>query len=221
MKRVLKDSLSKAFDSIQDDRYQEYLQHFMAIAPQDSEEVFKRFLFSFLSVQINWELNVKLYQELENYDWSRGEEPIKQLFIKEGVGFQNTRPRFIHDFATKFHEDSKPLLRGEETWQAYRARLNRTVCGLAIAKLSFTAEMYSPDQSSIVCLDRHMLREVFLIEKTKYGISCNVTNYKKYEQMWVKESQARGMAPAIARLLYWDQYMGYEDSLFWSKVFVE
>ena len=64
MKRGVKDSIAKAFDSMSDAGYRAYFEHFKAIQPRNAEEVFRRFLFSFLSVQINWQLNVKLYREL-------------------------------------------------------------------------------------------------------------------------------------------------------------
>ena len=216
----IKESIKHAYDSLDDVGYRAYLEHFKAIQPRTGEEVFRRFLFSFLSVQINWQKNVTLYRALEDYDWSLGVKPIQALFKQEGVGFQNTRPRFIMDFADRYHDNTDSLHKQEsENWIAYRARLDHNICGLAKAKLSFTAEMCYSETSELICFDRHMLREVFFTKRSKHGYNCNYTNYKKYEKLWVKEGHARGMAPAVARLLYWDRYQGYEDSLFWTEVF--
>jgi thermostable 8-oxoguanine DNA glycosylase len=221
MNKILKDSVSRAFDTMNDKAYVAYLEHFKAIQPKDSKDIFERFLFSYLSVQTPWQKNILLYKELKDYNWANGEDPVRDLFIREGIGFQNTRPRFITTFVRDYKADPELYIKkDDESWPMYRARLDKKVCGLAKAKLSFVAEMCYPEDSELVCFDRHMLREVFRIKKRKYGIDCTITKYRKYEQMWIREARARGMAPAVARLLYWDQLQGYESSLFWTEVFI-
>jgi thermostable 8-oxoguanine DNA glycosylase len=220
MNKVLKDSVARAFDTLGSTGYKAYLEHFKAIQPETEKDIFERFLFSFLSVQTPWQKNVLLYRELKDYNWDEGEGPVRDLFIREGIGFQNTRPRFITKFVRDYHEDPGFYIKkDDESWARYRARLDKKVCGLAKAKLSFVAEMCYPEDSEIICFDRHMLREVFRVKKGKFGIDCTATKYRKYEQMWNREARARDMAPAVARLLYWDQFQGFEDSLFWTEVF--
>lgn len=219
--KVNKKAVQEAFKTLDPKGYIAYLEHFRAIKPSNEEEVFQRFLFSFLSVQTPWQSNVNLYKKLQGYDWDVSRENLVQIFKNEGVGLQNNRAGYLYDFVSKYKKDAQFFIKKEEEgWLDYRDRLNKKVKGLAKAKLSFTFELLYPETSELVCFDRHMLARVFNVEKTKYGIDCSYTQYKEFEKVWKEEAWARSMAPAIARLFYWDKIQGFENSLFWSEVFV-
>lgn len=216
------DKVRKAFSELPADGYRAYLAHFKRLKPSGPEEVYRRFLFSFLSVQTDWMMNVELYRALRDYDWREGVEPVKAYFKKVGAGFHETRPMRLHAFHTAFWESPEWFQKSPlESWVAYRDRLDSTVNGLSNAKLGFVAEMMYPDTSELVCLDRHMLRGVFDVSSTRWGVRCPRKRYLEYERRWVDEARWRGMAPAVSRLLHWDRALGFDNSLFWTEVFDE
>jgi thermostable 8-oxoguanine DNA glycosylase len=217
----LRDSTNKALDDVSSERYKAYLEHFNAITPKSGREVFNRFIFSYLSVQLSWEKNVSLYKMLEDYEWANGPEGVVSVFREIGAGFHKTRPFAMDLFAKRYSHDYSLLLKSPtESWETYRTRLVASIPGLAHTKVSFAAEMIYPEQSRLICLDRHMLGNVYGVKRTKHGIQCTYRDYKRYERAWCRGCDKRGVAPAVARLAYWDKFKGYENSLFWSEVFV-
>lgn len=211
----------EALDTLSWKGHEAYRTHFLSLKPMNHEETFLRFLFCFLSVQLSWETNVLLYNQLKDYDWEKGPEPVKDMFIKAKAGFHNTRPYYICAFADAFKTHPGVFSkREEEDWRTFRRRLDKSVKGLSWAKLSFALELCYPETSELVCLDRHMLRDVFGEKRTRWGVRVSLSGYERYETAWVRECGKRNMMPAIARLLYWDRRKGFDDSLFWTEVFV-
>jgi thermostable 8-oxoguanine DNA glycosylase len=210
-------NINEALDRITPEVHEWYLTHFTSVNKDNPEDYFRLFLFAYLSVQMSWQNNVKLYDRLKDLSWLENYLELRTVFVEEKVGMHNKRPVFIQDFAEKFFQDPSSFhKRDEETWQDFRKRLDKRIRGLSTAKISFTMEMAEPT-TEIVCFDRHMLHRIFEVKKTEHGVQCSDKDYKRFERMWLRECRKRNMLPAIARLAYWDTLQGYDNSLYWSQ----
>jgi thermostable 8-oxoguanine DNA glycosylase len=192
------------------------LSYFLDIAPIDHADYIRRWLFAYATIRNGWQQSLRLYQELEDLAWVDDKDKLRAAIVRGKAGFHNVRVRYIWDFIEKFRSDPDTFFPAEgETWVSFRNRLVGSTLGIGLAKVSFTLEMTWPEQCRVVCLDAHMLR--------LYGESPNQSlrqaDYEKVEAHWVAESVKRGMAPAIARAVYWDSVQSQNNSHYWGKVF--
>ena len=190
-----------------------------SIDPVTPHDVFRRYLFAYTTVNLSWQSSVKLYTELVALDWPARESEIRDVFIASRVGFHDTGPRYIADFAAKYFKGVNYLRfmhRPSQSWTELRRRLEKDILGLGLIKISFTMELCYPQDSEIVCLDRHMLNRIFHKDPAK---ACSTAQYEYYEQQWVRCCRHYGQAPAIVRLAYWDRMQGRRSPDYWAHVF--
>jgi len=83
---------------------------------------------------------------------------------------------------------------------------------LGQAKTSFAIEMLYPTEAKVVCMDTHLF-QIYGLNQTK-----DAKKYKTLEADWIARSEARGLAPYMARCLYWDKNQNRKNSRYWSKV---
>lgn len=211
--------VQEAILSLEPELLARYEEHFVnELRPDGHQDLFRRFLFAYLSVQTAWETNVRLYNRLKDLHWIKNDEDyLRQLFEEERCGRHNNRARYIHDFTTKFWARPEWFYPQDgEKWQDFRKRLNKAMLGLAHTKISFVIEMVWPE-ADCVCLDRHMLAKLFRARRTKYGYNPSPTKYRKFESQWCRFCKQRGIKPGLARLAYWDKLQGQKDPSFWTE----
>ena len=211
------DLISAAVQSVEPERHDWYREHFGAINPFEHDELFRMFLFARTTVNLSWESSVRLYDALQDLSWVGGPQTdLTNTIIECKTGLHNTISDSIYKFSNVFYDDPSLFYRGDETWLNYRDRLVKALNGLSITKVSFVIEMCWP-QADVVCLDRHMLRGVFKVRKSKYGYQVGAPMYRKFEKEWVKACKRLSKLPGITRLAYWDSLQGYDNPLFWTR----
>lgn len=201
-------------ESVGDSRYRAYEEAFAGLVPHTDADLFRRFLFVFLSVNMPWEHNVSLYNKLKSLWWFDSPGKVRKVFLDERCGLENTRSVQIVDFANVFVEHPKWFWKtAEESADRYRERMMDAVPGLGITKVSFLMELVYPD-SACVCLDRHMLKRVFGYFRPDRPAEGR---YRRYENIWVRESRGMQRKPGITRMACWDALLGYTSHTFWSS----
>lgn len=203
------------------ERYLEYKDYFISIAPETPEDIFRRFLFAQCTVNMAWMKSVELYQELAYAVWPKPESEVIDVFRQLHTGLETARGRQVAMFGNKIYENDniRTLFTKQpnETWTMFRDRGVKAMPGLGYAKFSFSCELCWPEDSECVCLDRHMFNHVFKYSGAKSGVSKQM--YIRLETAWNSACRRVGMAPAIARLACWDSLVGQTDAKFWACVF--
>ena len=127
---------------------------------------------------------------------------------------QNNRTNYIGTFSDKFwgNPDDYLCRADGEGWSEWRDRLAKKILGLGKAKTSFAIEMLFPLEAQVVCMDTHLF-QVYGLNQTK-----DAKLYNAIEADWLDRSEQRGIAPYMARCLYWDKNQKRKNSRYWSKV---
>ena len=206
-----KDELTAELENLDQatlDRYEEY---FGRMKPMTDEDVMRRFLFAYLSIQTSWEANVRLYLRLRDLSWLNGvEEDLRRVFVEERTGMYNHRPARIWEFGMMWKSNPSVLHRIKgESWEGYRDRLCRTLIGLGNAKIGFAIEMCWPE-ADCVCLDRHMLGKFF--GRRNPVISSD--QYRALERRFCKACKSR--KPGLVRMALWDRMKGQSSPAYWA-----
>ena len=204
------DALFNSFDSDEVERYKTYWE---SIKPQNDTEVFRRWLFAFMSVHTSWESNVRGYEAVKDWTkWVNRDDELERLLVESRVGLHKNRTRFLSQFAHKFWNDPDWYKFRGGNWQFFRDRLVKNILGLGIAKVSFALEMIYPNETKVTCMDTHLF-QAFNLDQTK-----DARNYKLIEKYWLDMCGMWNVPSTIARAIYWDRKQGKTDSRYWSYV---
>jgi hypothetical protein len=206
--------VEKFFENLDYSGVPVYRDYWRSIAPDNDSEVFKRWLFAFMSVHTSWKANMAGYNAIKDWwKWINKWDELYRLIDDSRVGMQNNRLRFISEFAHKFWENPNRYKKQEdESWTEFRNRLKELTLGLGKAKTSFALEMCYPTLAKITCLDTHMF-QAYGLDQTK-----DLRQYDAIEQHWVDMCNMWNVSPYIARCIYWDQKQNKSDSRYWSVV---
>lgn len=200
------------FVSLDKETVDKYKEYWSSVAPKNRGEEFKRWLFAFMSVHTSWKSNVAGYNAIKDYKaWKGDDKKLLQLIKDSGVGLHNNRTRYISAFAKEFWDNKKWYnKKKDETWVAYRNRLESTILGLGPAKTSFSLEMCYPTEAHVTCLDTHLF-QVYGVDQSK-----DLRLYSTLETHWLDMSRMWNVPAYIARCIWWDRKQGKEDSRYWS-----
>jgi hypothetical protein len=197
-------------------RYEEY---FNTLAPQDQDEVFRRWLFAYASVHTSWKYNVILYEKLRDLSWLGRPEQLLKRIVESRAGLHNNRTKFIHAFSMFFYDHPGWFAKSPwENWIGYRDRLMEYAPGLGIAKTSFALELTHFHTAGTVCFDTHALQ---LYGLTPTEISKGRPSDKMIrdmEQHWITTCNMFKVSPVTARWLYFDLRQNRTNSRYWSHV---
>lgn len=201
------------------ERYGRYL---TGIKPQNTDEEFRRWLFTYASVHTTWRINCKLYRKLEDMTWLHDSQALQQRIMEAGAGMHNKRTEYISSFSDFFYHHPRWFHKSRyEDWWEYRNRLVEAVPGIGQAKASFWIELKYPLESQVICVDTHVL-QLYGFSTTHIQQShVNKREMDAIEQHWAKSCAECGIAPVIARWIFWDRKQGQTDSRYWSYVFEE
>ena len=179
-------------------------------------EYFKRWVFAIMSVHTTWESNVRGYIEaMKDLSWTIDKDFLEQMVINGKVGMYERRNRGLWELAQKFRANPKQFYkRKNETWQECRNRLIGTIFGLGNAKTTYALSLAYPTEAELCCLDVHLLR--FMGHDPSNGHPSNLSIYQAMEDEWLERCYKYGVAPNVAREIYWNKVQGRRNSRYWS-----
>ncbi len=223
---ILTDKVSSFFDSIKDKEVESYTDYWAELKPQTQVAAFKRYLFAFMSVHTTWKNNCKGYNAIKQFNkwtlekgeqlelWNYNSDALFKRIEETRVGMQNNRTNYIGLFNDTFWDAPSNFIARDssESWIEWRDRLSKKILGLGKAKTSFAIEMLYPTEAKVVCMDTHLF-QIYGCDQTK-----DIKKYETLEADWIARSDARGLAPYMARCLYWDKNQNRKNSRYWSKV---
>lgn len=97
------------------------------------------------------------------------------------------------------------LLKGDETWNAYRLRLKKSVLGLGLAKASFAACLLYPLQADLGCVDTHICKIYLKVSQFK---QLGIAKYLKVESKIRAIAIKASINTFLAQWLIWDHTRG-------------
>ena len=214
------------FAQIKDKDIESYNDYWGELKPQSNNAAFRRYLFAFMSVHTSWKNNCKGYNAIKQFTnwtlekgeqlelWNYNSDDLFRRIEATRVGMQNNRTNYIGRFSDAFWDNPSDYLarNSNEGWTEWRDRLAKKILGLGKAKTSFAIEMLFPLEAQVVCMDTHLF-QVYGLNQTK-----NSKLYNDIEADWLERSEKRGVAPYMARCLYWDKNQNRKNSRYWSKV---
>ena len=214
------------FESIRDKDIQSYNDYWGELKPQSDNASFRRYLFAFMSVHTSWKNNCKGYNAIKQFTnwtlekgeqlqlWNYNSDDLFRRIEATRVGMQNNRTNYIGLFSDTFWDNPSDYLarNSNEGWTEWRDRLAKKILGLGKANTSFAIEMLFPLEAQVVCMDTHLF-QVYGLNQTKHS-----KLYNEIEADWLDRSEQRGIAPYMARCLYWDKNQNRKNSRYWSKV---
>jgi len=208
------------FDNFPKDKVVKYKEYWESVRPQNVEDIFRRYLFSFMSVHTTWESNVKGYLAVKDFnDWIDDKELLLHKIKESGVGLHNNRTEYIWYFKDRFWANPKEFYFTSKKYHVKkRDSIVSKIKGISWAKISFSLEQIHPLDCRVLCLDIHMLR-LYGMENLKYKTGAGLKEYKKAERHWIVNCGRLKVPSYIARSIYWDQLQNQEDSRYWSWVF--
>jgi ATP-dependent Clp protease ATP-binding subunit ClpA len=91
-------STSKAdefFKNFPKDKVVAYKDYWETVRPKNNDDIFRRYLFSFMSVHTTWKSNVNGYNAIKNFsDWMDNKEALREKIKNSGCGLYNNRTKF-------------------------------------------------------------------------------------------------------------------------------
>lgn len=208
------------FETFPRDKVVKYKEYWESVRPQNNDDIFRRYLFSYCSVHTTWQGNIKGYNAIKNFnEWIDDKDALREKLHKSGVGLHNNRTNYIWDFSTKFWANPKDFYLTTKKYHVKkRDSIVSKISGIGMAKVSFALEMIHPNEARALCLDVHMLR-LYDMEHLKYNKSrSGMESYKKAERHWMVNCGKLKVPSYIARSIYWDDLQKKEDSRYWSFV---
>lgn len=208
------------FETFPRDKVVSYKEYWESVRPQNVEDIFRRYLFSYCSVHTTWQGNVKGYNAIKNFsEWIDNKDSLREKLHKSGVGLHNNRTNYIWDFSQQFWANPKDFyFTTKKGHVKKRDSIVSKIKGIGLAKVSFALEMIHPNEARALCLDVHMLR-LYDMEHLKYNKSrSGIDSYKKAERHWMVNCGKHKIPSYIARSIYWDALQKKDDSRYWSFV---
>ena len=202
------------------DKVVSYKEYWESIRPQNNADIFRRYLFAYMSVHTTWKSNVAGYNAIKNFnEWLDNQELLREKIKNSGCGLYNNRTKFIWDFKDKFWANPKNFYFTAKKYHVKkRDQIVNNISGLGTAKVSFALEQSHPNECRVFCGDTHML-ELYGMKTLTYQSKKGLDLYKKMERHWSISCGKIGVPAYIARSIFWDIKQNKEDSRYWSYVF--
>lgn len=202
------------------DKVVSYKEYWESIRPQNNADIFRRYLFAYMSVHTTWKSNVAGYNAIKNFnEWLDNQELLREKIKNSGCGLYNNRTKFIWDFKDKFWANPKNFYFTTKKYHVKkRDQIVNNISGLGTAKVSFALEQSHPNECRVFCGDTHML-ELYGMKTLTYQSKKGLDLYKKMERHWSISCGRIGVPVYIARSIFWDIKQNKEDSRYWSYVF--
>ena len=179
-------------------------------------ECFKRWVFAIMSVHTTWESNVRGYEyATRDMSWTLDKETLSKMITDARVGINHRRNKGLWQLVEKFRENPNQFYKqDDETWQECRNRLVGSIYGLGNAKTTYALALSFPTEAQLCCLDVHLLR--FMGHDLSNGHASSLKVYEEMENEWLARCNKYGVAPNVAREIYWNKVQGRRNSRYWS-----
>ena len=143
----------------------------------------------------------------------KGKITLKDIASKiTNGGMQHRKAKLIKNICDTKAYDSTPI---DNNWIHWRDYHREQLWGIGNAKISFAAELIDPLNSTIICIDRHILH-AFGQDKEK---APPLDEYMEMEDIWLYLSKSIDISPVLARFIYWDCYIqNKSNSKYWSQI---
>jgi thermostable 8-oxoguanine DNA glycosylase len=215
-----KSKADQFFANFPRDKVVSYKEYWESLRPQNTDDIFRRYLFAYCSVHTTWKGNCSGYQAIKNFnEWIDDKEILRNKLANSGVGLHNNRTRYIWYFSQKFWTNPSDFyFTSKKGHVKKRDQIVNNILGLGMAKVSFALEMIHPNEARVLCGDVHQLR-LYNMEHLSYNKSKEgVSKYKKMEGHWSINCGKLKVPSYIARSIYWDNLQEKTDSRYWSYV---
>ncbi len=212
-------AVEAAFEQYSNSDAYRYVDYWERMEARTDAQLFRRFLFAYMSVHTTWESNVTGYRAIADFEpWLKDRPTLRGAIVRSGAGLHNNRAAWIGKFSDDYWASPERFRRQvRESWPAYRSRLESVITGLGPAKVSFALELASPLDAEVLCLDVHMLRLYGVRDPSK----LKAGQYERLEADWVARARAVELPPFIIKQMHWDRLQGKPDSRYWSHVMEE
>lgn len=144
-------------------RYEAYAS---AIDTGESDRaVYWRIVFSILSVHSPIDATFEAYRSIRAWRARYSRVPSQDTLVKllrhsrgvDGVVlYPNNKAEYLRAFSLAWERDKSTFTRNGATDAEWRARIQRNVKGLGLAKASFAVALSNPSTSDICCIDTHI-----------------------------------------------------------------
>ena len=208
--------VDKFFDSLNANVVEKETEYWQDLTIQNDAENFARWVFAIMSVHTTWESNVRGYNvAMQDLSWTISKKALKQMVIDARVGMFTRREKGLWELAQKFRSNPKQFYKKKnETWQECRNRLVGTIYGLGNAKTTYALALAHPTEAELCCLDVHLLR--FMGHDLGKGHASSLKAYQGMEDEWLERCETHGVAPNVAREIYWNKVQNRRNSRYWS-----
>ena len=205
------------FKNFPRDKVVAYKDYWQSVKPKTNADIFRRYLFSFMSVHTTWKSNVNGYNAIKNFsDWIDDKEILREKIKNSGCGLYNNRTKYIWDFKDQFQENPTDFyFTAKKGHVKKRDSIVNKIKGLGSAKISFSLEQIHPNECRVFCGDTHML-ELYGMKTLTYQSKAGLSLYKKMERHWSINCGKLGVPLYIARCIFWDAKQNKTDSRYWS-----
>jgi hypothetical protein len=206
--------IDKFFDNLSLSLVKRETDYWDKLTIDSDAEYFNRWVFAIMSVHTTWESNVNGYNvAMQNFSWTIDKKRLEQMVIDGRVGMYHRRNKGLWQLVQKFRSNPKQFYKKKnETWQECRNRLVGSIFGLGNAKTTYALALGFPTEAQLCCLDVHLLR---FMGHDMDG-QPNLKIYQAMEDEWLDRCNKYGVAPNVAREIYWNKVQGRRNSRYWS-----
>lgn len=208
--------LDRFFDKLSLKLVKTETDYWNSLSVDSHAECFKRWVFAIMSVHTTWESNVRGYEyATRDLSWTLDKDVLAKMVTDARVGINKRRNIGLWQLVEKFRENPNQFYKqADETWQECRNRLIGSIYGLGNAKTTYAIALSNPIESQLCCLDVHLLR--FMGHDLTKGHTKNIKDYQEMENEWLDRCDKYGVAPNVAREIYWNKVQGRRNSRYWS-----
>lgn len=206
--------IDKFFDNLSLSLVKRETEYWDKLTIDSDAEYFNRWVFAIMSVHTTWESNVNGYNvAMQDFSWTIDKKKLEQMIIDGRVGMYHRRNKGLWQLVQKFRSNPKQFYKKKnETWQECRNRLVGSIFGLGNAKTTYALALGFPTEAQLCCLDVHLLR---FMGHDMDG-QPNLKIYQAMEDEWLERCTKYGVAPNVAREIYWNKVQGRRNSRYWS-----
>jgi thermostable 8-oxoguanine DNA glycosylase len=207
----------KFFASFPMDKVVSYRNYWDSITPQNTNDIFRRYLFAFTSIHTSWAGNVRGYNSIKNFsEWVEDKELLRQKLKDSRCGLYNNRTEHIWDFKDQFFNNPKDFILNSKKYHIKkRDSIVDKLKGIGTAKVSFALCMIHPLFARTLCGDTHIL-EMYGMKHLTYKTKEGFRKYRKMEQHFSVNCGKLNVPVEIARAIFWDIKQGQESSRYWT-----
>lgn len=208
--------VSRWIANLEPEAVNNYTRYWNTIAPQTTEARFWFWIFAHLTVQQGWAASVRAFQHVKPLGINYTEHQVLKALRASRTGLYRKKPPELASFRDLYQTGGGFVTGDEHSLTYHRDTLVTILEGMGIgqAKVSLALSMIHPNQTEIICIDRHIQRWYEVPDE----VGLNVRLYTEIEDHFVNACVKLGFAPGMVREMYWDSVQGFGNTRYWSYV---